>query len=109
MDATDIDLRERHPGPGAIIHLLANRRVLAVVVFGESGLFASQQRLGGAAIAAARTGIDFDGGRHGALGFCEYARIIWELWGYPQPGQRPARRPVTLLPGAALARRHPGS
>src|SRR5580704_19511931 len=91
MGFADENLREGRAGTGAIPHLLPKRRVGGDVEFGERGLLARQQRLGGAAIAAARTGIDFDSSGHGrSLG--RKVRIIWGIYGYPQPGRTPARR-----------------
>src|SRR5262249_23243521 len=61
MHLADENLRKRRVGAGTIVHRLSDLRVFARIVLGECSLFAIQQRLGGAAIAAARTGIDFDG------------------------------------------------
>src|ERR1700758_1347434 len=90
---------------GTIVHRLTNARIPAGIVLDEGGLFAVQQRFGGAAIAAPRTGKDFDAGGH-VNRFVERL-IIWEVWGHPQPGRTPARRPRPLLPATAPARRHP--
>ena len=65
------------PCAGAIVHLLAIGRVAGHVQFGERGILARQQRFGGGAIAAARTGVDFNGSGHGALWF----RQVFELYG----------------------------
>src|ERR1700759_3005373 len=107
MDAIDVDLRKGDALAGAVVHLLAYRRILAVVVFGESGLFASQQRFGGAAIAAARTGVDFDVSRHFALGlFANERRLYGSFRGVHNPvTRRPSRakrhkctEPVLFMP-----------
>src|SRR5450755_3254816 len=80
MGLTDEDLRKGRAGAGAIPHLLAKRRVGGDIVFGERGFFARQQRFGGAAIAAARTGVDFDGSGHGALCFAISPDYMGALW-----------------------------
>src|SRR6478609_9578087 len=75
MGLADEDLRE-DSGARAFEHLLAKCRVLGDVELGKRGLFARQQRFGGAAITAPRAGVDFDGGGHDAL-----ALEAFELYG----------------------------
>src|SRR5258708_5093013 len=106
MDRADENLRKGRARAGAIPHLLTKRRVDGDVEFGERGLFARQQRLGGAAIAAARTGVDFDGTGHVALCFAKIP-TIWGLYGCPQPGRTPARRLEPPWRATAPARRRP--
>src|ERR1700686_5095176 len=80
MGLADENLRNGRAGAGAVPHLLAKRRVAGDVEFGERGFFARQQRLGGAAIAAARTGVDFDGSGPVALcqvGLPNYMGALW--------------------------------
>src|SRR5258708_687595 len=104
MEFADENLRKSRARAGAIPHLLAERRVNGDVEFRERGLFARQQRFGGAAIAAARTGVDFDGSGRVALGDDTDFTIIWEFCGYPQPARTPARRRMRLWRAAAPAR-----
>src|SRR5215831_18656571 len=64
MGLADPDLRKGRAIAGAVVHLLAPRRILGDIELGEGGLFAGQQRLGCGAIAAARPGVDLDSGAH---------------------------------------------
>src|ERR1700739_108826 len=80
MGFADENLREGRAGAGAIPHLLTPCRVGGDVEFGECGLLARQQRLGGVAIAAARTGIDFDGSGHEALCRTGTEDYMGDLW-----------------------------
>src|ERR1700737_4140308 len=80
MDLADENLRKGRAGAGAIPHLLTQRRVDSHVEFGEHGFFARQQRLGGAAIAAPRTGVDFDGCGHVALCSAKIGDYMGGLW-----------------------------
>src|SRR3984957_18481343 len=80
MGFADENLRKSRAGAGAIPHLLTQCRVGGDVEFVERGLLARQQRLGGAAIAAARTGVDFNSSGHGALcgsGVHDYMGDLW--------------------------------
>src|ERR1700689_2261403 len=79
MGFADENLRKGRAGAGAIPHLLTKRRIGGDIVLGERGFFARQQRFGGAAIAAARTGVDFDGSRHVALS-SEVPDYMGALW-----------------------------
>src|SRR5579872_5385678 len=99
MGVADENLRKGRTGAGTVIHLLAQARIGGDAKFGVAGVLARQQRLGGAAVAAARTGIDFDRGGHDALSrapdsrlLSNKPRIIWGFAGRPQPAQTPARR-----------------
>src|ERR1700738_880025 len=74
MGLADENLRESRARAGAIQHLLTERRG------GERGFFARQQRLGGAAITAARTGVDFDGSGHVALCWLRIPDYMGDLW-----------------------------
>src|SRR5712664_620973 len=80
MRLADKNLRKGRARAGAIPHLLTMRRVDSDVEFGEHGFFARQQRLGGAAIAAARAGVDFDGSGHVALCFAKIPDYMGALW-----------------------------
>src|SRR5882724_11161368 len=80
MDFADEDLRKGRTGTGAIPHLLTTPRIGGNIVLGERGFFARQQRLGGAAVTAARAGIDFDGSGHVALGFARIPDYMGGLW-----------------------------
>src|SRR6202165_3092080 len=80
MDLADENLRKGRARAGAIPHLLTKRRVGGDVELGEVGFFARQQRLGGAAIAAARTGVDFDDSGHVALCFARLPDYMGALW-----------------------------
>src|SRR5260370_41943808 len=80
MGLADENLRKGRAGAGAIPHFLTMHRVGGDIVLGERGFFARQQRLGGAAIAAARTGVDFDRSGHVALcqvGLPDYMGALW--------------------------------
>src|SRR5436305_12641835 len=68
MGCADEDLRKRRAGAGTLVHLLAIGGIGGHAQFGERGVLARQQRFGRRAIAAARAGVDFNGG-HGALWF----------------------------------------
>src|SRR5664280_2249093 len=103
MGFADENLRKGRARAGAIPHLLTKRRIGGDVEFSERRLLARQKRLGGAAIAAARTGIDLDGSGHVALS--RRCPIIWWLYGRPQPGRTPARRRKRPWRAAAPARR----
>src|ERR1700730_15270772 len=80
MDFADENLRESRAQAGAIPHFLAKRRVSGDIVLGERGFFARQQRFGGTAITAARTGVDFDSSGHVALYFGELPNYMGALW-----------------------------
>src|ERR1700730_7974398 len=80
MGLADENLRESRARARAIPHLLTERRVGGDVEFGERGFFARQQRLGGAAITAARTGVDFDGSGHVALCWLRIPDYMGDLW-----------------------------
>src|SRR6202023_341507 len=80
MNLADENLRKGRAGTGAIPHLLAKRGVDGDVMFGERGFFARQQRFGGAAIAAAGAGVDFDGSGHVALGRLRIPDYMGALW-----------------------------
>src|ERR1017187_8632145 len=80
MGRADENLRKGRARAGAIPHFLTKCRVGGDIVLGERGFFARQQRLGGAAIAAARTGVDFDGSGHVGLcqaGIPDYMGALW--------------------------------
>src|SRR5437588_12181421 len=66
MGCADEDLRKRRAAAGTIVHLFAKSGIGRHAQFGERDFLARQQRFGGAAIAAAGAGIDFNGG-HRAL------------------------------------------
>src|SRR5260370_19609998 len=80
MGLGDENLRKSRARAGAIPHPLTKRRIGSDIVFGEGGFFARQQRFGGAAIAAARAGIDFDGSGHDALCFGILPDYMGALW-----------------------------
>src|SRR5260370_18540678 len=80
MGPEEQNLGKGRGGAGAIPHLLTKRRIGRYIVFGERGFFARQQRFGGAAIAAARTGVDFDGSGHVALCFGILPDNMGPLW-----------------------------
>src|ERR1700687_5984123 len=80
MALADENLREGRAGAGAFPPFLAKRRVGGDLVLGERGFFARQQRLGGAAIAAPRTGVDFDGCGHVALCSAKIGDYMGGLW-----------------------------
>src|SRR6202048_3776829 len=80
MGLADENLRKGRARAGAIPHLLTKRRIGGDIVFGERGFFARQQRFGGTAIAAARTGVDFDGSGHVALCFAILPDYMGALW-----------------------------
>src|SRR5947209_404825 len=108
MGVADKYLREGRTHARAIPHLLPQRRVLCHVVFGERRLLARQQGFRSRAVTAAGAGVDFDGSGHLAR-LVVNKRIIWELWGCPQPGRTPARQPAPPWRAAAPARTRPTS
>src|SRR5260370_34143462 len=80
MDLADENLRIGRARAGTIPHLFTKRRILGDVELDEGGFFARQQRLGGAAIAAARTGEEFDGSGHLALCVKKLQYYMGVLW-----------------------------
>src|SRR5712671_7320612 len=80
MDFANENLRKGRTGAGAVPHLFTQRRINGGVEFRERGFFARQQRFGGAAIAAAGTGVDFDGSGHVALCFGILPDYMGALW-----------------------------
>src|SRR4051794_32595802 len=103
MHFADEDLREGRAGAGAVPHLLAQRRILRNIELRIRSILARQQRLGGAAIAAARAGVDVDRDHVGPV--FTNTSIIWGLCGGPQPARTPARRPAPPWRAAAPGRR----
>src|SRR5689334_5227697 len=98
MDMADENLRKSRTRSGTIPHFLAKRRIDSNIALAERGLFACQQRFGGAAVTAARAGVNFDGSGHVALTSRRIRDYMGALW------VSTTRANTTTSTDAALAR-----
>src|SRR5262249_40295817 len=86
MRLANPNLWKGRAGAYAVVHLLAHRRILARVIFGERGFLAVQKRFGRTAIAAARPCIDFNGS-HLALALTNKGGLYGSSGAIDNPGK----------------------